>query len=88
MCSTARSGGRGNPAATIIRYQPELDRWAEFFAREGVTHISGITLALVEKYRADRKTKIAAATLHHETTLVKQLTTYAHDRGFIVSNPL
>jgi integrase/recombinase XerD len=75
-------------ASTITRYTPELERWAAFFAKEGVTRISDISLVLVEKYRADRKGEVAAATLYHESILLKQLVTYAYDRGLTTSNPL
>ena len=74
--------------STIARYGPELNRWAEFFGNEGVTRISGATLVLAEKYRAVRKAVVAPATLYHESILLKQLITYAYERGFVADNPL
>ncbi len=75
-------------ASTIKRYKPELERLGQFFASEGVTNIRGVTLALVEKYRAVRKPQVAAATLYHESVLCKQLLNYAHDRNHITTHPL
>lgn len=74
--------------STIKRYGPELNRWLKFFERNGVTLISGISLILVERYRSQRKPKLAPTTLYHETNLLKQLLNFACDRGLIAANPL
>jgi integrase len=75
-------------SSTIKRYRPELERMRQFFAHERVDHVAGISLALVEKYRTQRKPHVAAATLFHESTLIKQLMNFAHERGMITANPL
>ena len=75
-------------ASTLKRYDPELDRWQEFLRDNGVVRISDLDLAVVEKYRAMRKDQVAAATLYHETILIKQLANFAFERDFLQSNPL
>jgi integrase len=73
---------------TIKRYIPESARWRTFLEDNGVTRINDVGIAIVEKYRAQRKAEVAPTTLYHETILIKQVVNFAFERGFLDSNPL
>lgn len=75
-------------ASTLKRYRPEMARFREFAKRLGVTRLSGVTVALVDQFRAERVGKVAASTLYHETVLVKQLMNFACSRGGVKTNVL
>ena len=68
----------GNRAeSTLKRYRPELERFWEFARRDGVTSLDRVSVALVDRLRAERAATVSARTLHHETVVVKQLVNYA-----------
>jgi integrase/recombinase XerD len=74
---------------TLKRYGPELERFADFAAMHRVTRLNAVNVSLMDKYRAWRVEQGAApATLHHETTVIKQFVNYAHEREMIATNPL
>lgn len=75
-------------AATFKRYRPEFARWQAFFAKRGIHLINEIDVAIVSRYRTERKPHVAATTLYHETVVVKQLCNFAVLRGYLQHNPL
>jgi integrase len=79
----------GRCDGTLKRYGPELERFTEFAAEHRVTRLSAVNVSLLDKYRAWRVGQSASpATLHHETTVIKQFVNYAFGREMISSNPL
>ncbi|NOZ20115.1 MAG: site-specific integrase [Planctomycetes bacterium] len=79
----------GRRPSTLKRYRPELDRFERFFAERGVRVLEDATLDMVDSYATERRSKsVAAATLYHEITLLRQLANFSASRALISQNPL
>ena len=79
----------GRRASTLKRYTPELERIRKFAEDQGVTRLNGISITLLDEYRAWRtKEEAATATLYHECTLFKQLLNFAIRREMLAKSPL
>lgn len=79
---------KGVRPSTIKRYNAELDRFIEFARTEQILRITGITKTYFDRYREYRTPLVEAATLYHESTLLKQVVNFAVRRGWLRSNPL
>ena len=79
----------GRRASTLKRYTPELERIRKFAADQGVTRLDGVSITLLDEYRAWRtKAEAEPATLYHECTLFKQLLNFAVRREMLGKSPL
>ena len=78
----------GRARKTIVRYQGELDSFAEFCETQKAYCLGQITPLLFDDYRADRRTIHAESTVSHESTVVKQFLKWCRQRKMLAHDPL
>ena len=78
----------GRAPKTIVRYRGEIRTFAGFAEKRGILKMSQVTLAFLDKYRAERIKDHDPATVYHESVLLKQLFKWSRRRGLIGVNPI
>lgn len=78
----------GRAPKTIVRYRGEINTFADVAEACGVRKMSRVTLALLDRYRAERITDHDPSTVYHETVVIKQLLKWSRRRGLIGVNPI
>ncbi len=78
----------GRAPKTLVRYRGELERFRDFCAGHRVRRLGGITPSLFDRYRGLRRESIAARTLHHEGTAIKQFLKWCVSRRRLAASPL
>ena len=73
---------------TITRYRGELNTFANFAEAGGARKMTGVTMSLLDQYRAERAIDHEPATIYHETVIIKQLFKWARRRGLVTINPI
>ena len=76
----------GRARRTIVRYRGELRQFAAFAERKGIRRLTQMSMSLLDAYRAHRSSDHGAASVYHETVVIKQLFRWACRRGMISDN--
>jgi integrase len=78
----------GRARKTLVRYKGELEALCAFVEGQGVTRLSGLTLALFDDFRGQRRRDHARVTMFHEGIVAKQLMKWCISRGLLSTDPL
>lgn len=78
----------GRAKRTLVRYKGELRIFLDFCDGRRIKRFSGVTPAIIDAYRAERRRTWQLSTVNHETMLIKQFFKWSQSRELLTVNPL
>ncbi len=73
---------------TLVRYRGILSVFRDFSIESGTKTLARVTTLLVDRFRAERKKKLAPKTMHNEGVLLKSFFRWCQQRALVSQNPL
>jgi integrase len=78
----------GRARKTTVRYNGELTAFCDFLESHRVVLLSGVSVPLMDKYRAHRRKDHMERTVYHESIVIKQWLKWCKKRGYVAENVL